>query len=145
MLSRTVSLKRIVSCVTWATWRRSEPSVRRSEEHTPELQSLAARRSSDLVEVNLRLAVGDVVAHRIVEENRLLRDLGDLAAQRTQRELAQVASVDENAAAGDVEEARNQVCQRGLAGATGADQRQHLAGAQLKIDVVQNLVFALFG
>ena len=54
-------------------------------------------------------------------------------------------AVDENAAAGNVEEARNQVGESGLACAAGAYQRQHFAGAQLKIDVVQNLVFALGG
>jgi len=97
------------------------------------------------LQVDFWLAVGDVVAHRVVEEDGLLRDLGNIAAQRAQREVAQVVAVDENAAAGNVEEARNQVGESGLACAAGAYQRQHFAGAQLKIDVVQNLVFALGG
>ena len=38
----------------------------------------------DQIELHIRLAVGDVVAHRVVEEDGLLRDLGNLAAQRGQ-------------------------------------------------------------
>ena len=44
-----------------------------------------------------------------------------------------------------IEEARNQVDQRGFSRAAGADQRQHLAGLHIQIDVVQDLVFAFFG
>jgi hypothetical protein len=105
----------------------------------------ALRAASPPVWLHVRLAVGDVVAHRVVEEDGLLRHLGNLAAQRAERQVAQVVAVDENAARSHVEEARNQVDQRGLARAAGAHQRQHFAGAHLQIDVVQNLVLALFG
>ena len=87
MLLRTVSLKRIVSCVTCA----------------------------------------------------------NLAAQRGKREVAHIVAVDQDAARSHVEEARNQVDQRRFARAARPHQRQHFAGAHLEIDVVQNLVLALFG
>ena len=32
------------------------------------------------LQVRFRLAVGNVIAHRVIEENRLLRNLGNLAA-----------------------------------------------------------------
>ncbi len=95
--------------------------------------------------LHVRLAVGNVVAHRVVEENRLLRHLRHLAAQRAQRQVAQVVAVDQDAPRGHIEEARNQVDQRRLARAARPHQRQHLAGLHLQIDVVQNLMLALFG
>ncbi len=45
---------------------------------------------------------------------------------------------------GHIEEARNQVDQRGFSRAAGAYERQHFAGLDFEIDVVQNLVFAFF-
>ena len=54
-------------------------------------------------------------------------------------------TVDEDAARGHVEEARNEVDQRGFARAAGADKRQHFAGVHLEIDVMQNLMLAFFG
>ncbi len=95
--------------------------------------------------LHIRLAVSDVVAHRVVEKDGFLRDLRNLAAQRAESQLANVVTIDENAARRDVEEARNQIDQRRLSGAARSHQRQHLAGVHIKIDVVQNLVLALFG
>ena len=94
--------------------------------------------------LHIGLAVGNVVAHRVVEENSLLRHLRYLPAQRAERQIAKVEAVNENAARSDVKEARNQVGQGGLAGSAGADQRQHFAGPHLQVDVVQNLVLAFF-
>ena len=54
-------------------------------------------------------------------------------------------AVDEDAPEGDVEEARNQIHERRLAGSAGTDQRQHFAGLDAQIYVVQNLVLAFLG
>ena len=54
--------------------------------------------------LDVRLTVGDVVVHGVVEEDGLLRDLRHLAAQRGQGEIAQIVAVNENAAGGDIEE-----------------------------------------
>src|SRR5208337_5039570 len=73
-----------------------------------------------------------------------LRDLRHLAPQRGQSQFAHVVAVDENASRSDVEKARNQIDQRGLARAAGPDQGEHFAGVHFKIDVMKNLVLALF-
>ncbi len=91
----------------------------------------------------MRLPVGDVVAHRVVEQDGVLGDDGDLRAQRRDGQIADVAAVNEQAPAGDVEEARQQVHQRGLARAAGADDCDHLSRPHLKIDVVQHLARAI--
>ncbi len=88
---------------------------------------------------NVRLAVGDVVAHGVVEQHRLLRDDSDLRAQGCQSHVANVVAIDQQASRGDVEEARNQMDQRALARAAGADDGQHLAVLDFEIDVVQDL------
>ena len=88
---------------------------------------------------NVRLAVGDVVAHRVVEQHRLLRHDADLRPQRGQRKIADVDAVHQNASAGDIEKARDEVHQRGLARAAAADDRQHLAGLHLQVDALQHL------
>ncbi len=83
---------------------------------------------------DIRLAIGDVVADRIVEENRLLGYVANLGTERSQADIPQVMSVDANAASGDIEEAWDQVHQSGLAGAAGTDQRNHLAPRDHQVD-----------
>ena len=53
-----------------------------------------------------------------------------LARSANEVVLAQVVAVEQDAALVGVVEARQQLDQRGLAGAVLADQRQHLAGVQ---------------
>src|ERR1035437_2875179 len=90
-------------------------------------------------------SVGDVVAHGVVEQNGLLRDLGNLAAERGKRHIAQVVTIDEDAAGGDVEEARDEIDEGGLPCPAGTDQRKNFAGIYLQVDVVQDLVLAFLG
>ena len=80
----------------------------------------------------------------VIEQDGVLGDDGDLGAQRGDGQVADVVSVDEQPPAGDIEEARQQMDQRGLAGAAGADDGDHLARADLQIDVVQNLALVVF-
>ena len=86
-----------------------------------------ARRFFHLVRRNFRMPVGDVVAHRVVEQNGVLGDDGDLRAQRGDGEVAHVMAVDQQPAAADIEEARQQMHQRSLARSAGADNGDYLA------------------
>ena len=45
------------------------------------------------------MAVTDVIPDRFIEENRFLRDDGDLVAQRSQRNIAQIVAIDAHRAA----------------------------------------------
>ena len=76
---------------------------------------------------NIRLAVSDVVAHRVVEEDCLLGHLADLSAQGVKADVAQVMAVDHNANRGDIKKAWNQVDEGSLPCAAGADERDHFA------------------
>ena len=76
---------------------------------------------------------------RVVEQDRVLRDDGDLRAQRRDRQVANIVAVDEQPPAGDIEEARQQMYQRGLAAAAGADDGDDFPGRRSQVDVVQHL------
>ncbi len=81
---------------------------------------------------------GDVLAHGRGEEERLLRDDADLAAQRAQRHVADVDAVERDAAGRHVVEARHERGERRLAGAGVADQRDRGAGGDVEVDVLQH-------
>ena len=82
-------------------------------------------------------AVADVVADRRREQQRLLRHDADLAAQRGQRDVADVDAVDGDPPGGDVVEPGEQVEHRRLAGAGLADERDLLAAAHHDVDAVE--------
>src|ERR1700691_3933259 len=88
--------------------------------------------------------VGDVVANRIVEENRLLGHVADLATKRSQGQIPQVVAVDADVTRGDIKKARDQIHKGGLAGTAGADQRHYLAPRDDQVDIPQHLAFAFF-
>ncbi len=60
------------------------------------------------------------------------------APQRRQRRVTDVDAVDQDGASGDVVKARQQVDQRGLAGAAAPDDRDHLSGAHGQRHVAQD-------
>ena len=72
-------------------------------------------------------AVGDVLGDRAVEQERLLQHDADVAAILFDRERADVGAIDENRAVGDVVEAADEIHERALAGAAGADEADHFA------------------
>ncbi len=82
-------------------------------------------------------AVGDVVADRAVDEQRLLEHDGDVAAQAGPGQVAQVVAVEQHPPGRRVERAQQQPGQRGLAGPAGPDDRGHLTGAQHERDVLE--------
>ena len=95
--------------------------------------------------VALRPAVADVVEHRVVEEQRFLGDQADLAAQVAQPHVAKRHAVQADRAAGGIGEARDQVGQRALAAAVGADDGHGLAEGDPQVDVLQHRLAGLIG
>src|SRR6266568_7650018 len=91
------------------------------------------RGGDDLLLAGAEAAIGDVRAYRVVEQGDLLADQRDGTAQRAERHLADILSVDGDAPGVDVVEARNEVENGGLAGAGGADQGDSLAGRHHEI------------
>src|SRR5205085_7265808 len=73
--------------------------------------------------VSLGGTVGDIMAHRVVEEHRILADDAGERAERFERDLAGVDAVEEDAAAVRLVEARDEVDERALAGAARANER----------------------
>ena len=66
----------------------------------------------------IRLPIRDVVANRVVEQDRLLRHLADLRSQRGDRHIPHIVPVDADVfPRSHVKESRDQVHQRALAGA----------------------------
>ena len=80
-----------------------------------------ARRLLDLGVARIPAAVADVVADGVVEQHGILRHHADGGAQRSLRHIADVLAVDQDAAAADVVEAKQQPRDRRLAGAGRAD------------------------
>ena len=87
-------------------------------------------------------AVGDVVRDRAVEQQRLLGDVGDRAAQRGLGDVAQVLAVDPDGARVDVGEPQQQAGQRRLAAARVADQPDLLARGDGQGEVLEQRVLA---
>ena len=83
-------------------------------------------------------AIGDVVADGAREEERLLLDDADLAAQVASGVLRQWLAVQSDRPAGRLIKARQQVDQTGLARPGGAHQRDDLAGFAREADVTQH-------
>ena len=97
-----------------------------------------ARRPLDLLVGRVEDAEGDVLAHGRREEERILGDDADLAAQRAARDVAHVDAVDEHAALGRVVEARHERGERRLARAGVADQRDRPSRRELEVDLVEH-------
>ena len=83
----------------------------------------------------VRLAVGDVLPDRRVEQLRVLQHEPDLPAQRPDREVPDVDAVDGDRAGVRVVEARDQADERGLAAAARPDQPDELTGLDDEGDV----------
>ena len=84
-------------------------------------------------------AEGYVFADGVGEEEGFLRDESDVAAEVGERVVADGTAVDQDCAGGGVVDARDQVDQRGFAGAGGADYGEAAAGGDAEVDVFQNL------
>ena len=80
----------------------------------------------------------EVLAQRAFEQHGVLGDHRDLAAQVVQLVVADVDAVDEHGAVVDVEQARDERGDRGLAGARRADEGDGLAGLDAQRQVVEH-------
>ncbi len=97
--------------------------------------------------------LGELLAdgqHRVERRHRLLRNEGDILAQESPVSLVrqghEIGAAEFERARRHVEDARQEprddAADHALAGARFADQAQHLAGAELEIDVAQRLDIA---
>ena len=93
----------------------------------------------------LRPAVADVVEHRVVEEEGVLGDQADLAAQVAQPQVGERHAVQPDDARGGIGEARNEIGQRRFAAAVGPDDGHRLAEGDPQVDVVQHRLAGLIG
>ena len=94
----------------------------------------------DLLAAGSQLAVGDVVKDGAGEEENILLHDADFAAQRTAGDLADVLSVDADAALGDFVKTRNQMTEGGFAAAGRSDDGDHLALREGHRDVGEDLL-----
>src|SRR5450759_4522749 len=76
----------------------------------------------------------DVLGDRGAEQERVLRDDADVAAQLGGLPVAHVLTVDEHAAGARVVEARDEVGERGLAAAGMADEGERATGRDVEAD-----------
>ena len=90
------------------------------------------------VVVAVRISVRDVAGDRSLEQERLLRHVADLVAQRLQLVVAHVDAVDEHLALRGVVETRHEVDEGRFAGAGRADERDRLTLLRLEIDAFEH-------
>ena len=102
-----------------------------------------ARRGDDLRARRVGPAVGDVLGDRAEEQERLLQHDADVAAVVGHGEAADVDAVDQDRAVAHVVEAADQVDQRALARAAGADQADHLAGPDRQVEAADHRAVAV--
>ncbi len=89
------------------------------------------RRSLDLRSARARTPISQIVENALIKQHRILGD------------ISQVLTVDQDAPAGHVVEAKQQPCQRGLSGPTGAHHGQLLSRFDRKLQSPQDLPLGL--
>src|SRR5690606_11562016 len=97
-----------------------------------------ARRLPDLVFRSVPAAVLDIVADRVVKQDRILRDHTDSLAQRGLLNLGNVLPVDEDAAAGRLVEPEQQPGDRRLARSRRPDDGHRMARGHLEGHALQD-------
>ncbi len=91
-----------------------------------------------LLHTDVHPAIGDVVPHRLVEEDDLLGDQGDLVPQRLHLQRPDIPAIHFQHPAGDVEEPRDQVDQGGLPRPAATHQGHHFSPIHGEVDPVQH-------
>ena len=101
-----------------------------------------AVRHASIMSVFRGLGVGEeeVATDRLAEQEVLLEHVGHLRAQGIHVDLADVVSVEENAAAGGLVETGDEIGEARLPGAGGADHGDHLADGEVEVDAVKGAV-----
>src|ERR1700756_4666146 len=95
-------------------------------------------RNNDAVHWNSRVGQCDIVAHRAIEQHVFLKYDPDLTPQPGQIDHGEIDALHHDASALRHIQALNQLGQRTLARARGADNADHLARRYGEIDVVQD-------
>src|SRR5450755_3012184 len=83
--------------------------------------------------------VGDVVAQGGIEQENILQDQSDIAAQRDLRDIAHIYPINSNASAGGVIEAGEQVQDSAFPTAGRAEKSHDLARLRVNGDILQHL------
>src|SRR3546814_2113167 len=109
--------------------------LRQQRDETVDRRALGRRRN--LLRARIGTAIGDVVADRIVEQHRVLRNDPDLGAQALLGHRLDVLPVDRHPPTLRVIEAKEQSRDRRLARPRRPDARQRLARADRQADAVQ--------
>src|SRR5580704_11348306 len=94
---------------------------------------------ANLIGCRIRAAIADIVGHRIVEQERVLRYNADFFPQRRQTQVAKIAPVNKDRAPLDIVESRHQVRERGLPRSAGPHQRDYLAHSYIQTDRIEYL------
>ena len=97
----------------------------------------------DVLVARVGPADADVLAHALAEQERLLEDERDRAADVGEPQLAQVEAVEQHAAVLRVVEAREQAGDGALARAGRADERERLARRDVQVEPVEHGAVAL--
>ena len=88
-------------------------------------------------------AIADIIQNRTGEEEHVLLDDADAAAQIGQLDAADILPVQRDRAGRNLVEARDKLAERRFAAAALADPRQHFAGLDMQIDVGEHVALAL--
>src|SRR5262245_21410390 len=94
-------------------------------------------RFDDLRQGIARIAAADVVRHRVVEDEVVLKHDGDLHAQRVERHPAQVLAVDADLAGIGIEEARDEIDKGVFLHVLRADESDALARLDAEVNAVE--------
>ena len=105
----------------------------------------ALRRRLDLVLRGALAAIADIVADRVVEQHRVLRNDAKRGTQALLRDLRNVLPVDRDPPALRLVEAEEQARERGLASTRRPDDRGGRARAHFQVDPLQDLAPRLIG
>ena len=96
-----------------------------------------------LLEAAVRPAVGDVALDGVGEQEHVLHGHADVIPQVVQVHVPDIRAVHQHLPGGGVIEPAQQVHQRGLAGACGADDAYSLPGLHAEIDVLYDVIVAV--
>ncbi len=96
------------------------------------------RRLFDLGIAGIPAAVPNVVPDRIVEQHRVLWHHADRGPQRRLRDVADILAIDQDPAARDVIEAKQQARDGRFAGAGRSDNRDRLAGRHFETETFED-------
>ena len=91
----------------------------------------------------IRGTIHDVVANRIVKQNHVLRNNGDVTTKRFKRQILSINTINQNAAFGRIPEPRNHMNQSTFARTGQPDQSNTIASFQFKIKVVYSITIGI--